>query len=162
MKRGLFILSVSLSVIILSGNLNAQNSNILKGAEKSYNAATSAFKKKNYEEASGSFIVAVDNISRNIDSRKYQLIRLDAASKLVDIHFNHEEDLTKACKYLDIFVNDLNRMKKDDNLKAKDIYKYLELEKEYAIYKRKCDGFNSIDSKKKEFEKKFDEAFDDE
>ena len=157
MKNITIVLSLVLLLIFAGGNLFAQSSRLLKGAERSYDDGISAYKKKKYSEASESLIIAVENISENVSSRRYQLIRLDAASRLVDIHFNMVEDLRKACKYLEIFTNDLNEMKNDNELKAKDIHKYLEMEKDFSRYKRKCSGLDTIDDKKKDFEKKFDE-----
>jgi hypothetical protein len=150
--------AVMAMLFFCSGNISAQK--LLKGVAKSYDAGVSAFNKKKYKEASEEFIVVLDNVPDDIDKRKYQAMRLDAASKLVEIHYEHEEDLRKACKYIDVFLEDLNIMKKDNTLRAKDIYKYLEKEKEFASYKRKCESFNSIEDKKKDFEKKFDEVFD--
>ncbi|MDR2009636.1 MAG: hypothetical protein LBQ22_04065 [Bacteroidales bacterium] len=155
----LFFIAVAV-IFQYSGDLSAQK--LLKGVEKNYDSGVSAFERKKYKEASAEFIIVMDNIPQRADKRKYQLMRLDAASKLVEIHYNYDENLRLACKYLDIFIADLNYMKRDDNLKAKDIYKYLEKEKDFSSYKKKCTGFNTIDDKKNEFEKKFDEVFDEE
>ncbi|MDD3688090.1 MAG: hypothetical protein PHE56_15180 [Bacteroidales bacterium] len=79
---------------------------------------------------------------------------------LIDIYFNQLNNLPAACRCLNSFIDDLNYLKSVPSLKSKDIFKYLELEKDYAKYKSTCDNFENIDSDKKEFEKKFNEEFE--
>lgn len=150
---------ISFLFVFISSDMFAQDSNILKAAEKSYKTGLSEYKKKKYSEASKSLIVVVENIPSDVDSRKYQLMRLEAASKLVEIHFNNDVQIRKACDYLYVFISDLNSMKKRDKLKSNDLYKYLEMEKNYSEYVKTCGGFKTVEIDKQNLEDVFNEEF---
>ncbi|MDL2262429.1 hypothetical protein LJC11_02880 [Bacteroidales bacterium OttesenSCG-928-I21] len=160
MKNFRFILTTIVITALIFCTNATFGQKLLKGVAKSYDDGVSAFNKKRYQEASEEFMLVLDNIPEDIEKRKYQVMRLDAASKLVEIHYEHEENLRLACRYIEIFFQDLEIMKNDKSLKTKDIYTYIEREREFTWYKRKCESFNTIDDKKSEFEKKFDEVFD--
>jgi len=89
-------------------------------------------------------------------------MRIESNIQLIDIYFNHSENIRKACIYVDRYYKDMNKIKNSSYLKSKDIFRYLELQKDFEKYQRKCHNFSGIDSEKKDFEKKFDEEFENE
>lgn len=160
MKKNLILLTVF--TLILSGGLLAQNKALLKAADKSYVAGEKSFRKDRYKEAADSYEIVMKNIPISVDSRKYLLMRIESNIQLIDIYFNRAENLRKACIYVDRYYKDMNKIKNSPLLKSKDIFRFLELQKDYEKYQRQCHNFEGINSDKKEFEKKFDEEFEDE
>lgn len=140
--------------------VTAQDARLLKAADKSYEEGEQAYNRERFEEAAVSLEIVVENISIQIDSRKYLLMRFEANVMLIDIYFKQLNNLPSGCRCLNSFFDDLNKVKSTGVLKAKDLFKYLELEKEYDQYRRQCENFESIDSKKTDFEKVFDEEFE--
>lgn len=143
-------------------SLNAQDARLLKASDKSFDAGEQDYSKKRWSEASASLEIVVENIPISVDSRKYLIMRFDANVMLIDIYFNQTNNLPAGCRCLNAFFDDINYVKSLGTLKARDLYKYLELEKDFANLKVKCDSFEAIDSDKKAFEKKFDEEFGEE
>lgn len=160
MKKNLLLLIVA--GLFFTTYVSAQDSRLLKAADKSYEDGENDYNKKRYKEAAESLEIVVENISVNIDSRKYLLMRFEANVMLIDIYFKQLNNLPSGCRCLNSFFDDLEKIKSSGIFKAKDIYKYLELEKDYDQYRRQCENFESIDDKKTDFEKVFDEEFEDE
>ena len=157
MKTKFFFLIIA---AFFATSLSAQDGKLLRAADKSFEAGEQDYSKKRWSEAAESLEIVVENIPANVDSRKYLLMRFEANIMLVDIYFEQLNNLPSACRCLNAFLDDIAAVKKSGMLKSKDIYKYLELEKDYAKYKSTCDNFENIDSDKKEFEKKFNEEFE--
>ncbi len=160
MKKNLFL--IVLVSVVFSGGLFAQSKALLKAADKSFDAAEKSYKRYYFDEAAESYEIVMNNIPISVDSRKYLVMRIESNIKLIDIYFNHSENLQKACVYVDRYYKDMNSIKNSPYLKSKDIFRYLELQKDFEKYQRKCHNFRGIDSDKKEFENKFDEEFKDE
>lgn len=158
MKTKLFFLIIAAFVAV---SVSAQDGKLLRAADKSFDAGEQDYSKKRWSEAAESLEIVVENIPIYVESRKYMILRFDAHVMLIDIYFNQLNNLPAGCRCLNSFFDDLNYLKNVPNLKSKDIFKYLELEKDYAKYKSTCDNFEDIDSDKKEFEKKFNEEFED-
>lgn len=160
MKTNLILI---IAIAFLSATtVNAQDSRLLKASDKSFDNGEQNYSKKRWTEASESLEIVVENIPVSVDSRKYLIMRFEANVMLIDIYFNRTNNLPAGCKSLNAFLDDINYVKKLGVFRAKDIFKYLELEKEYAQLKVKCDSFGAINSDKKAFEKKFDEEFGEE
>lgn len=160
MKKNLLLLIFA--GLFFTTYVSAQDSRLLKAADKSYEDGENDYNKKRYKEAAESLEIVVENISVNTDSRKYLLMRFEANVMLIDIYFKQLNNLPSGCRCLNSFFDDLAKIKSSGIFKAKDIYKYLELEKDYDQYRRQCENFESIDDKKTDFEKVFDEEFEDE
>ncbi len=160
MKKKIILLTAF--ALIFSGGLLAQNKALLKAADKSYDAGEKSFRKDRYKEAVDSYEIVMKNIPISVDSRKYLLMRIESNIQLIDICFNHTEGLRKGCIYVDRYYKDMNKIKNSPLLKPKDIFRYLELQKDYEKYQRQCHNLGGIDSDKTEFEKKFDDEFEDE
>jgi hypothetical protein len=160
MKKNLFLLIIA--GVFLVSHSYAQDARLLRAADDSFEAGESQYNKKHYAEAAPSLEIVVENISINTDSRKYLLMRFEANVMLIDIYFKELNNLPSACRCLNSFFDDLSRVKDDGILKTKDLFRYLELEKSYEGYSRQCNNFESIDDKKTDFEKVFDEEFEDE
>ncbi|MDD2635296.1 MAG: hypothetical protein PHW82_07335 [Bacteroidales bacterium] len=159
MKKNLILLTV---LIFLGGSYaGAQNTRLLKAADKSFSDGKKDYNKKRYKEAAPSLEIVIENINVTDVSRKYLIMRFEANVMLIDIYFDKLNNLRDGCVALTNFVDDINAVKSTGIFKAKDIYKYLELEKDYAIYITQCENFESIEKDKSDFEKIFDEEFDD-
>lgn len=157
MKTKFFFLIIAACV---ATSLSAQDAKLLKAADKSYEAGEQDYSKKHWSDAAESLEIVVENIPATVDSRKYLIMRFEANIMLIDIYFEQLNNLPSGCRCLNAFLDDIEAVKKSGRLKSKDIFKYLELEKDYAKYKSTCDNFENIDSDKKEFEKKFNEEFE--
>ncbi len=158
MKKNLILLVIiSFS---LTTYITAQDSRLLRAADKSYEEGKQAYNRERFDEAAASLEIVIENISVQTDSRKYLLMRFEANVMLIDVYFKQLNNLPSGCRCLNSFFDDLNKVKSSGVLKAKDLFKYLELEKEYDQYRRQCENFESIDSKKTDFEKVFDEEFE--
>ncbi|HNQ69464.1 MAG TPA: hypothetical protein PKN32_13885 [Bacteroidales bacterium] len=138
----------------------AQNTRLLKAADDSFENGEKEYNRGHYSEAAPDLEIAVENISITTDSRKYVTMRFEANIMLIDIYFNHLNNLPAACRCLNCFLDDLSRMKNSGILKVKDLLTYLDLEKDYSDRIRQCNNFETIDDKKSEFEKIFDEEFE--
>jgi|AntAceMinimDraft_14_1070370.scaffolds.fasta_scaffold201464_1 hypothetical protein len=160
MKKNIILLLFA--VLFSTSYVLAQDSRLLKSANRSYDAGKKDFNKERFDEAAESLEIVVENINVRTDSRKYLLMRFEANVMLIDIYFNQVNNLPGGCKALNSFLGDIDAVKSSGIFKAKDIYKYLEMEKDLEPYKRQCDNFESIDDKKDDFEKIFDEEFEDE
>ncbi len=160
MKKNLLLLIFA--GLFFTTYASAQDSRLLKAADKSYEDGENDYNKKRYKEAAESLEIVVENIPVNTDSRKYLLMRFEANVMLIDIYFKQLNNLPSGCRCLNSFFDDLAKIKSSGIFRAKDIYKYLELEKDYDQYRRQCENFESIDDKKTDFEKVFDEEFEDE
>lgn len=160
MKKNLLLLL--LAGLFLTTYVSAQDSRLLKAADKSYEDGEKDYNKKRYNEAAESLEIVVENIEISAVPRKYLIMRFEANVMLVDIYFNKTNNLPAGCKALNNFLDDLDAIKNSGIFKAKDIYKYLELEKDYSKFICQCENFESIDDKKDEFEKIFEEEFEDE
>lgn len=135
---------------------------LYKATEKVYKEANSFYDAKNYDVAADNYITVLNNIPANIDDRKYQVMRLESSSTLVVYYMEVNNSVEKACHYLNVFKTDLNKYKTGDEMKTKQIFKYLELETEFGKYVQNCAGFKSINDKKSNFEKNaFDQVFGD-
>ena len=153
----ILILSLMLGIAFFS---NAQDSRLLKAADKAFDDGEKEYSKKHYSEAAASLEIVVENIPITTDSRKYLIMRFEAHIMLVDIYFNQLNNLPSACRAINSFLDDLDTIKQSGIFKAKEIYNYLDLEKQYTDNKRKCDNYESINDSKKDFEKIFDEEFE--
>ena len=143
--------------------LNAQDTRLLKAADDSYELGEKEYNRGNYAEAAPDLEVVVENIPISSDSRKYITMRFEANIMLIDTYFKHLNNLPSACRCLNSFLDDLNKVKDDGILKAKDLLRYLGFEKDFDEYIRQCNNFNSIEDKKSDFENNiFNEEFDDE
>jgi len=141
----------------------AQNTRLLKAADDSYDNGEKEYNRGHYSEAAPDLEIAVENISITTDSRKYVTMRFEANIMLIDIYFNHLNNLPAACRCLNCFLDDLSRIKNSGILKVKDLLKYLDLEKDYSDRIRQCNNFETIDDKKSEFEENiFNEEFGEE
>ncbi len=160
MKKNLILLVVLL-VIGVSYTV-AQDARLLKAADKSFSDGEKDYKKKRYNDAVPSLEIVVENINIRDASRKYLIMRFEANLMLIDIYFDKINNLRDGCVALNSFIDDINAIKSSGIFKAKDIYKYLELEKEYSTYITQCENFESIEKDKSDFEKIFDEEFGEE
>ena len=160
MKKNLILLAI---LMFLGTSYSiAQDARLLKAADKSYSDGEKDYNKKRYDEAVPNLEIVVENIDVRDVSRKYLIMRFEANVMLIDIYFNKLNNLRDGCVALTNFVDDINAIKSSGIFKAKDIYKYLELEKDYATYITQCENFQSIDEYKTDFEKIFDEEFGEE
>ena len=160
MKKNLILLVVLL--VIGASYSVAQDARLLKAADKSFSDGEKDYKKKRYNEAVPSLEIVVENINVRDVSRKYLIMRFEANLMLIDIYFEKLNNLRAGCVALNSFIDDINAIKSSGIFKAKDIYKYLELEKEYSTYITQCESFESIEKDKSDFEKIFDEEFEEE
>lgn len=161
MKKKSFLLLIA-GLLFLS-YLPAQNSRLLKAADDSYEIGEKEYNREHYAEAAPDLEVVVENIAVTTDSRKYLLMRFEANIMLIDIYFNHLNNLPAACRSLNCYIDDLARVKSLGILKTKDLLRYLGLEKDYADRIRQCNNFEIIDDKKSEFEENvFNEEFGEE
>lgn len=148
--------------VLFSSYLPAQNTRLLKAADDSYEIGEKEYNRENYAIAAPDLEVVLENIDVTTDSRKYLVMRFEANIMLIDIYFNHLNNLPAACRSLNCFIDDLERVKSLEILKTKDLLRYLGLEKDYADRIRQCNNFETIDDKKSDFEKVFEEEFEDE
>lgn len=137
----------------------AQSRPLLIAADRSFSDAESNYKKREYREAAANFEIVVNSIPVEIESRKYLMMRLDALTALVDIYYNHRTNLELACARMETFASDMNYVKRADVLRGKQLYNYVQLEKDFEKYSKNCRTFKNIESDKDKFERIFDEEF---
>ena len=100
----------------------------------------------------------LSNIPEGVEVRKYTEMRLDAIINLIDIYFYKSVNLDRACQLLDSYSTTLLKAKSKGVLKGKDLLNYQKREQEYSEKRSSCEGRETLDERKKVFEKVFDEA----
>ncbi len=130
-------------------------------ADRSFSDAERNLRRGEYREAAANYEIVLNTIPISTDSRSHLMMRLDATAALIDIYVNHRTNLELACERMDIFSSDMEYVQKADILRGRQLYRYLQLEKDYAKYANQCNRFRSIESDKDDFEKIFDRQFND-
>ncbi|HNS29108.1 MAG TPA: hypothetical protein PKL52_01120 [Tenuifilaceae bacterium] len=158
MKRAAVIL---LALCLLSpSTLFSQDKRSLKAAELSYNAAEKDLKKGNYQDAANKFEIVVSSIPEGIDSRKYIVIRLESLIKLVDIYFYKSVNFEKACQNLNLYFSNISKVRNAGVLSTKELFNYLEQEKEFSKEKSQCESYQRVGSDMEKFRKDFDKKIE--
>lgn len=153
------IISVLLAAVIIPASVNAQSSQMMRVANKSFSDAESDYKKGNYREAATNYETVMNIIPKENDSRRSLMKRLDANAALIDIYFNYVTNFELACRKLEQFYSDMEYVKRSDVLRGGQLYDYVQLENDFEKYKRNCRSFRTIETDKQKFEKIFEEEF---
>lgn len=136
----------------------AQTKESVRAAELAFANGERKLRKGEYKESAQSFEIVVSNIPEGVEVRKYTEMRLDAIVNLIDIYFYKSVNLDRACQLLDSYSTTLLKAKSKGVLKGKDLLNYQKLEQEYSEKRSSCEGRETLDKRKEEFEKVFDEA----
>lgn len=159
MKK-LIVLSILLS-LSFSFDVFAQDSRALRAARMSFNSAEKNFKNEKFEEAAREYEIVVNTVPATTDSRRYLEMRLESIIKLVDIYFYHQVNISKACKTVQLYSDNMNRVRNQGTLRASALLKYQRIEQEFtAEHAPKCRSYEGIDSDMDRFKQKFEEEFD--
>lgn len=138
----------------------SQDRHSLRAADLSFDNGEKNLKRDNYKEAAQAFEIVVSNIPEGIDSRKYAEMRLDAIIKLIDIYFYKSVNLDRACSHLDNYASTLQKVQSNGVLKGKDLLRYMNLEQDFAEKRKSCENRQTLDSRKKDFEKILEQETD--
>lgn len=131
----------------------SQDRHSLKAADMSFDNGNKQFRKADFKEAAQAFEIVVKNIPDKIDSRKYAEMKLDAIISLIDIYHSKWVNLDKACDNLNYYSSALQQFQSRGVLKGKDLLKYLNMEQDYAEKRKMCENRDTLDDRKKKFEK---------
>lgn len=138
------------------------DSKLLKAVEKIYNDAEDFYKKENFQEAAMNYQVVLDKIFIiPNESKKHVYILLNSEQRLIDIYFNNLNNLSAGCEVLERFNKDLDLVVQLNIIKGKDLKDFLVAQKRFEPELINCQNYKSIDIKKNEMEKKFDQEFND-
>jgi outer membrane protein assembly factor BamD (BamD/ComL family) len=159
MKK-LFLLLI-VAIMIMPAEIYSQSRAMRIAADKSFSDAEKNMRKGNYKEAAANYEIVLNAIPITTDSRSDLMMRLDATTALIDIYVNYRTNFEHACEKMDIFSSDMQYIQKADILRGRQLYRYLQLEKDYAKYDNQCKRYRSLESDKDDFEKIFDQQFDD-
>lgn len=158
MKRATVIL---LALCLLTpSTLFSQDKRSLKAAELSYNAAEKDLKKGNYQDAASKFEIVVSSIPEGINTRKYLIMRLESLIKLVDIYFYKSVNVEKACQNLNLYFSNIAKVRNAGVLSTKELFSYLEQEKEFSKEKSQCESYQRVGSDMEKFRKDFDKKLE--
>ncbi|TVQ16307.1 MAG: hypothetical protein EA361_04330 [Bacteroidetes bacterium] len=159
MKK-LIALSILLS-LSLSLDLYSQDSRALRAARMSFSSAERNFKNSSFEEAAREYAIVINTIPASTDSRKHLEMRLESLIKLVDIHFYHHVNVSKACEYVQQYSTNMNVVRNQGTLRASTLLTYQRVEQEFASeHEPKCRAYKGIDSDMDRFKQKFEEEFE--
>ncbi|HOP03574.1 MAG TPA: hypothetical protein PL017_02625 [Tenuifilaceae bacterium] len=136
----------------------AQIKETARAAELAFANGERKLRKGEYKESAQSFEVVLNNIPEGVEVRKYAEMRLDAIINLIDIYFHKSVNLDRACELLDSYSYTLLKAKSKGVLKGKDLVDYQKREQEYSEKRSSCEGRETLDKRKEEFEKVFEEA----
>jgi outer membrane protein assembly factor BamD (BamD/ComL family) len=157
MKKSMTILLAA--CLLLPLNLFSQDKRAIKAAELSYSSAEDNFKKGNFQNAAQKYEIVVSTFPEGIESRKHLIMRLESLIMLVDIYFYKYINFTEACKYTDLYFSTMNTIRNSGVLKGRELYNYLEKEKEFDQHKTKCEGYENVSGDMDKFRKTFDKEF---
>ena len=135
----------------------AQTKKSVRAAELAFSNGERKLRKGEYKESAQSFEIVVNNIPAGIEKSKYTEMRLDAIINLIDIYFYKSVNLDRACELLDSYSTTLLKAKSKGVLKGRDLLNYQKREQEYAEKRSSCEGRETLDKRKEEFEKVFEE-----
>jgi len=155
MKKVMIIFLATFLVVPVK--LYTQDKRAIRAAELSYSAAENDLKKGNFQDAVQKFEIVVNTIPEGIDSRKHLVMRLESLINLIDIYFYKSVNIQEACKNLNLYYSNMNKIRNSGILKGRDLLQYLEQEKEFSKHQSKCESYDQIGSDMDKFRKKFDE-----
>ena len=159
MKK-LIVLSVLLS-LSFSLDLYSQDSRAFRAARMSFSSAEKNFKNGSFEDAAREYEIVINTIPESTDSRRHLEMRLESLIKLVDIHFYHHVNISKACEYVQQYSNNMNLVRNQGTLRSSALLTYQRVEQEFAReHKPKCRSYKGIDSDMDRFKQKFEKEFE--
>ncbi len=152
---------IFITIFIVSISLQAQNSRALRAAKASFESAEKNYKRGDFQQAAREFEIVINTIPSTTDSRKNLKMRLESLIALVDIYFYKYVSIDKACSYLDMYSDNINRIRNQETLRASELLTYQRKEKEFeAEDAPNCRNYREIDLNMEEFKKKFDAEFE--
>jgi outer membrane protein assembly factor BamD (BamD/ComL family) len=155
------LLLTTILIMMCSTQSFSQDSRAIRAARASYASAENHFKRGNFEMAAREYEIVINTIPESTDSRKNLEMRLESMINLVEIYFYKQIDFTKACENLQMYYQNMNRIRNAGTLKASDLLNYQRKEKEFeADYSPKCRNYEGIHHNMENFKKKFDEEFE--
>jgi hypothetical protein len=158
MKKLIFII---FALLTCNSGLQAQDQRALRAARMSFNDAENNYNKGRYSEAALDYEIVLQNIPVNTPVRKNLEMRLESLSKLIDIHYNRNASMDKACENLSLFFEDMSEVRFAGILKPAELLTYQRREKQYEIaYLPKCNTYYNLDYDMDEFRKKFEKQFE--
>jgi hypothetical protein len=159
MKNILLIITIVFMAISIQGF--TQDSRAIRAARASFASAENHYKRNNFEFAAREYEIVISTIPASVDSRKNLEMRLESLIKLVEIYFHKRVDITLACENLQLYYQNMNRIRNSGILRASDLLNYQRKEKEFeADYSPKCQNYEDIHDNMENFKKKFDEEFE--
>ncbi len=153
-------ISLVIALISLSVYAHAQDSGALRMVRMSFSSAESNYKAGNYEQALQEFKIVVNTVPVSVDSRRYLEMRLDAILYIIDIYFYKHVNLSQGCEFLNLYLEDMNAIRRGEVLRAGQRLEYFSKEQEFiANYVRRCENYQKTDEDMDNFRRRFEEEF---
>ena len=152
-------LTISLVALTLfaSVNLFSQDRDALRASRMSFRSAERHFSNGDYRQASQEYLVVVNLIPADTDSRRDLNNRLEALIRLTDIYLNRSVEFVWGCEYLNQYLENMPVVRGSGVLRASQLLDFARKEQEF-IEKRTsvCERFEQsepdIDRMRKELE----------
>ena len=151
-----------LLVIFMAANnaVVSQDTRAIRAARSSFQSAENNFKKNNFQQAAREYLIVVNSIPGNIDSRRDLNMRLNSVIKLIDISFNKSVNFNDACDYVHEYLDNVNSIRNSGILRSSELFEFQKIEQEYINdYIPKCENIDNSKNNMDNFRMKFEEEF---
>lgn len=123
----------------------------------SFRSAERHFSNEDYRQASQEYLIVVNLIPADTDSRRDLNNRLESLIRLTDIYLNRSVEFARGCEYLNQYLEDMPVVRASGVLRASELVDFARKEQEYIEKKSSvCERFEQsepdIERMRKELE----------
>ena len=126
-------LTISLVALtfLTSASLFSQERDALRASRMSFRSAERHFSNGDYRQASQEYLVVVNLVPADTDSRRDLNNRLESLIRLTDIYLNRSVEFEKGCEYLNQYLEDMPVVRGSGVLRASELLDFTRKEQEF-------------------------------
>ncbi len=154
------LIFITLLLFCISFKICGQDNGALRVARTSFSSAERNYNNSRYQDALQEFIIVVNTIPVDIDSRRHLEKRMEALNYIIEISFYKYINIERGCEYLELFLNNMDLIRNSDILRPSQRLDLLRQEQEYrADYFPRCENYRKSEDNIDKFRQLFDEEF---
>jgi hypothetical protein len=136
----------------LTSALYSQDKQALRAADMSFSSAETNQRRGNYEKALQEFQIVINTIPVTNDSRKHLEMRLESIINSIDICFDKIANFTRACEFVNLYLEDMETVRQGAVLRASKRLDYLRYEQEFmSDHMSRCQKYEMMEETRERF-----------